>query len=419
MAVDLAIPLISNIKCAKLFVEAICRKYSFNTTEIDFKTTHKLVTFPGFLDIYSEWDEAKGIKFGLSSPVTSGISFSGIVSNHQVSHGMKFSNFMPYGRVGETLSESSMSVYMTTPLEPLDKLYGHMQSWVNPWPMVVELSGSELATVLYFVSLYGTPVHFTQVKTKCDLQLILMAKMKHLPVTCDVAVYNLFLSLDDNNGGRQGMERFLARRQDVEFLWENLECIDCLTSGKLISALEDKNTLLLDYSEIIGLLLTCVEDGRILYSELLNMIHENPKRIFHLHVSPGTLVTVEIDRPFVHSTGSNGNRSACFEHCTFGYVDKVVLEGKEVLYDGKSVPVDGSLQKRMQNLPALESLLPIKKAEVLGNANAGADDNLEARKVKAAVSILVPPKSPGMRAIGSIQQEKQNFLVQIESGQLQ
>jgi carbamoyl-phosphate synthase/aspartate carbamoyltransferase len=51
MAVDFAIPLITNVKCAKLFIEAIIRKPTFDITSVDFKTSHEAFTFPGLVSV--------------------------------------------------------------------------------------------------------------------------------------------------------------------------------------------------------------------------------------------------------------------------------------------------------------------------------------------------------------------------------
>ncbi|KAH8917440.1 isoaspartyl dipeptidase-like protein, partial [Atractiella rhizophila] len=49
MAVDFAVPLITNVKCAKLFVEAIIRKPTFELTNNDFKTSFDTILLPGFV----------------------------------------------------------------------------------------------------------------------------------------------------------------------------------------------------------------------------------------------------------------------------------------------------------------------------------------------------------------------------------
>ena len=43
MAVDLSIPLITNVKCAKLFVEALSRPHDFAISSVDYQTSHNIL----------------------------------------------------------------------------------------------------------------------------------------------------------------------------------------------------------------------------------------------------------------------------------------------------------------------------------------------------------------------------------------
>ena len=51
MAVDFAVPLITNVKVAKLLVEALVRKMPLNVSTVDAKTSHMTHVFPGLINI--------------------------------------------------------------------------------------------------------------------------------------------------------------------------------------------------------------------------------------------------------------------------------------------------------------------------------------------------------------------------------
>jgi carbamoyl-phosphate synthase / aspartate carbamoyltransferase len=51
MAVDFAIPLITNVKNAKLLAEALVRKLSLDVSSVDSKSSHTTHTFPGLINI--------------------------------------------------------------------------------------------------------------------------------------------------------------------------------------------------------------------------------------------------------------------------------------------------------------------------------------------------------------------------------
>ncbi|KAI1787477.1 hypothetical protein LXA43DRAFT_1028840 [Ganoderma leucocontextum] len=53
MAVDFAVPLITNVKVAKLLFEALVRKMPLEVSPVDFKTSHDTHTFPGLVNISS------------------------------------------------------------------------------------------------------------------------------------------------------------------------------------------------------------------------------------------------------------------------------------------------------------------------------------------------------------------------------
>ena len=51
MAVDYQIPLITNVKIAKILVEAMSRNYDLNVRNLDFQTSHRTVVLPGLVNV--------------------------------------------------------------------------------------------------------------------------------------------------------------------------------------------------------------------------------------------------------------------------------------------------------------------------------------------------------------------------------
>ncbi|KAF9148756.1 hypothetical protein BGX20_006230, partial [Mortierella sp. AD010] len=51
MAVDFSVPLITNVKCAKLFVEALARHKEIEIESVDYKASNRTVTLPGLINI--------------------------------------------------------------------------------------------------------------------------------------------------------------------------------------------------------------------------------------------------------------------------------------------------------------------------------------------------------------------------------
>eukprot|EP00834_Sanchytrium_tribonematis_P002870 NODE_98_length_20568_cov_1.409546.p1 type:complete len:1854 gc:universal NODE_98_length_20568_cov_1.409546:4642-10203(+) len=53
MAIDFAIPLITNIKCAKLFIEALYNKYDLQLMPFDVINTHQSIQIPGLVNVFT------------------------------------------------------------------------------------------------------------------------------------------------------------------------------------------------------------------------------------------------------------------------------------------------------------------------------------------------------------------------------
>ena len=51
MAVDYAIPLVTNVKNAKLLIEALARNISLDVSKIDAQTSHRIVSITGVVNI--------------------------------------------------------------------------------------------------------------------------------------------------------------------------------------------------------------------------------------------------------------------------------------------------------------------------------------------------------------------------------
>jgi carbamoyl-phosphate synthase/aspartate carbamoyltransferase/dihydroorotase len=95
---------------------------------------------------------------------------------------------------------------------------------------------------------------------------------------------------------------------------------------------------------ILPLLLTAVHDGKLTTDDIIEKLHTNPKRIFHLPDQPATWV--EVDENARYAIRAADLRSRCgwtpFEGWQVkGRVTRVVLRGKEAYRDGKVLAEKG------------------------------------------------------------------------------
>ena len=172
-------------------------------------------------------------------------------------------------------------------------LTAQFTSWPTSKPIVTDAKTTDLASVLLLASLYNRSIHITNVSSKEDLDLIKMAKDKGLQVSCDVAVHALFVSKNELNFP------FLPAKEDQEYLWANLDQVDCFSIGVLpyliAKACNVKIVPGLGIKEVIPLLLTAVRDGKFTIDDITAKFHDNPARIFNLPKQDAQVV-VDLDR---------------------------------------------------------------------------------------------------------------------------
>ncbi|TPX42235.1 hypothetical protein SeMB42_g02766 [Synchytrium endobioticum] len=362
MAVDFAIPLITNVKCAKLFVEALSRHKEFEISSVDYKTSHKTIILPGLISIQTfipniatpDTSEfalacrsalaggftmlclmpqggvlADSLKDKRTLAVAQGNCRAKALCDYALSVGASREN----SALLDGISADTTSLFVTFDAEkcPTLALAGtgdlaaHFRNWPKELPIVASARDSALASVLFLANIHSRSVHITNVYKHDDLSLIMLAKEKGVNVTCDVAVHNLFFTNEDLNSP------LLGTPQDVEALWDHLAFIDCFSIGPLLSYLkgEGKTKYTQGLEEGLPLLLTAVSQGRLTMEDIASRMHHNPRAIFDLPEQPETYIEVEVERRR-GGVVELGQRELPVD----GVVHRVVFRGETVFLDG-------------------------------------------------------------------------------------
>ena len=364
MAVDFAVPLITNVKCAKLFIEAIIRKPTFDITSVDYKTSHETHTFPGLISLqafvpgaaesgssdFADATEAavrggfsvvQMIPQGLTSAVEDEISLQRAQSN---ASGHAHCDYLfsvaatpdNASRLADAQAAGAKALFI-----PFNNFFGstnkvtsvaqHFAAWPADKPIVTDARATDLASILLLASLNNRSIHITGVSTRDDILLIALAKGKGLAVTCDVAIYALFFSQADFNVPA------LPTAEDQLALWENLATIDIFTIGVLPyevgQALGHSVSAKTGVEESLPLLLTAVSQGKLTLEDISLRLSENPRSIFGLPEQPQTYVEVEVNR---HSTFTTNGWSPLGGKAVSGAVHRVVINGHSVFLDGQN-----------------------------------------------------------------------------------
>jgi carbamoyl-phosphate synthase/aspartate carbamoyltransferase len=353
MAVDYSVPLLTNVKCAKLFIEALARHKDDQILNIDWKTSHTQAVLPGLFNIsaYLENSEefAAVSKASLSAGFTTISAFTQDVTSDssldKLSDIARKAAYTDYllnitataenaSKVGDYASDAA-AVYINTDLIGSGKV-SVFDSAFSSWPVsqlvVTDAKGTDLASILLLASLHNRVIHVSNVMSKGDLALIKMSKKKGLAVTCDVAIYSLFFHSEDFND-----TKLLPTKKEQETLWKNLSTIDCFTVGtvprKLAAEVGQQTDATAGIHEALPLLLGAVSQGRLTIKDISERLYDNPRAIFGISAQPDTSIEVVVDRKVTWPTDIN-NWSPLAGITVHGTIERIILNETTMLMDG-------------------------------------------------------------------------------------
>lgn len=365
MAVDFAIPLITNVKNAKLLAEALVRKLPLDVSSIDSKCSYLTHAFPGLINISAflprltlpgadDFEQATRasisagfttslvLPVGLDSAITNASLLEQVHAtaaesarcNYALSIAGKDSNVQVLDEeVRADVKSLYISFHGNLASPQISTVAAYFASWPQNKTIVTDARGSNLASVLLLASLHNRSVHITDVRNKDDLLLISLSKEKHLKVTCDVSVFALFFTQE-----QYSRPTSLPSAQDQEALWKNLDVIDAFSVGmlphQLAMELQESASAWSGAEETLPLLLTAVTSGRLTLEDIRVRLHDNPIRIFGLPEQATTHVEVVLGRRAQHQ-----NHSTCWsplqKSSVTGSLHRVVVHGKTLFLDGE------------------------------------------------------------------------------------
>ncbi|KAG0153759.1 hypothetical protein PDIDSM_2414 [Penicillium digitatum] len=394
MAVDYQTPLVTNVKNAKILIEAIARHFPLNIIPADYQTSHRTVVLPGLVNIAAF----------VPNLVCAGSSDFERVSKASIAGGFSMIRVMPVGvdssvtesrdlkivqqnaqgkalcdfniSVAATATNSDQIIQMTGEVGslfvPFNHLSGninkvatvtnHFSSWPSSKPLITDAKSTDLASILLLASLHSRNIHVMSVTSKEDISLIALSKEKGLKVTCDVSIYSLFLSREDFPACSS-----LPTAEDQTALWDHMSTIDVFAIGSLPFQLAGKEaTPESGIAEAIPLLFTAVAESRLTVEEITARLYDNPKKIFELHDQLDSSLEVEVDRPYVFQ---NPQAWSPFNGKTMrGSVQRVVFQGKTTCLDGEITKdavkgADMSTHRIVPTSPLQKPVTPMARPE--------------------------------------------------------
>ncbi|EEA21481.1 Carbamoyl-phosphate synthase [Talaromyces marneffei ATCC 18224] len=361
MAVDYQTPLVTNVKNAKILIEALSHQFELEILTIDHQTSHRTMVLPGLINIASfvpglvtpgskDFEQVtkasiaagftmiRVMPVGVDTSVTDAVALKAAQQNSKTGAYCDFNlsvaatatNAEQIGQVtGEVGALFIPFNHLSGNINKVAAVTSHFGAWPATKPMITDAKSTDLASILLLASLHNRNIHVLNVSSKEDINLIALSKEKGLKVTCDVSIYSLFLTQDDFPECT-----CLPTVEDQKALWEHLSTIDVFSIGTIPYQLAGKKASpTVGIADALPLLLTAASQNKLTLDDITTRLHDNPKRIFELHDQQDAFVEVEIDRPYVFDSGNvwspfNGKPMK-------GSVHRVVFQNKTSCLDGE------------------------------------------------------------------------------------
>lgn len=380
MAVDFSVPLVTDVKCAKLLVEALRMIGGAPDlkTHVDCVTSRRIVKLPGLIDVHvhvrepgathkEDWAScsaaalAGGVTLICAMPNTQPpvvdldsltlakeLAARGSRCDFAIFLGASTNNHAVLPELAPRAAALKMylnQTFSTLMLHDTTVWLKHLEAWPAHLPVCVHAEGQTTAAALMMAHLAARPIHVCHVALREEVMLIRSAKEKGMAVTCEVCPHHLFLTSEDlEQLGLKGEVRpKLASPADQQALWDNLDIIDCFATDHAPHTIEEKSSHqpppgFPGLESMLPLLLTAVTQGRLSMEDLVNKLHHNPRRIFHLPRQPRTYIEVDLDAQWTIPESppfSKARWTPFAGRKVTGRVQRVVLRGEVAYVDGQ------------------------------------------------------------------------------------
>src|SRR6266576_5683026 len=195
MAVDFAVPLITNVKNAKLLAEALVRKLPLDVSSVDSKSSHRTHTFPGLVNISAFVSNIAepgtkdlvaateaSISAGFTTAVFSPVGNASAIQDRQTFEQAR-DNLLGAAHCNYALSISASSCDVQSLDEELkveakslfipcrngigpgiSTVSAYFSAWPAERPIVTDAKGPALASLLLLTSLHNRAVHVMDVQ---------------------------------------------------------------------------------------------------------------------------------------------------------------------------------------------------------------------------------------------------------------
>jgi dihydroorotase len=192
---------------------------------------------------------------------------------------------------------------------------------------------------------YGQHLHVCHVPDPDDLLVIEAARQRGVAITCEVTPHHLFLSDEAlaSLGTLAMMKPPLVSPLRRDLFWERLNLVDLIATDHAPHTLDEKRGTAAPpgvpgLETTIPLLLGAVDQGRLAYDRMLELVHAAPLRVYGLAGPEDSQVVIDTSEGPYRLAGE-GYQSRCgwspfVGQPALGRVRSVRLRGRTVWDDG-------------------------------------------------------------------------------------
>ncbi|PRT56514.1 Protein URA2 [Wickerhamiella sorbophila] len=399
MAVDYAVPLVTNVKCAKLLFEAVLLQPDFAVSPIDSQLSNTVLQIPGglvnvgcYVPSYNKPDQIEQVlntslangfltnvmlpaaeDSALSSSFTLAAARSTLakigITDFLLTLAATESNSQQIGTLSQDAGALYMSFHSAQPLKNVSEVSAHFETWNVSKPIVTDGCGANLASVLLLASLYKCAVHVSNVRREEDLKLIQITRVSGLKVTCDVSIISLFISGDQIPAAKE----HLPSSADQTALWARLREIDVLSIGHVpaqVCEVLGIPSAVAGIKLAVPLLSAAVRDGHLTAQDIITKMSVNPRKVFGLTELTNASVEIDLDRPCELAEWATIQAAAKDNFRLCGSVDRVEFAGKVVALEGSLVGEqrlgqDAGVSQDMEDRPSVGKALADSRKAIM------------------------------------------------------
>ncbi|GIY47152.1 CAD protein [Caerostris extrusa] len=360
MAVNYAIPLITDVKCAKLLIESLhnIKNQPLMKPYIDCLTVSRMATLPGLIDVHVHLRDPgathkEDFASGTAAALAGGVTLVCAMPNTHppVIDKESFSLALQKAKVGARCDYALFAGATSNNAESLQNIHSlivGIKMYLNPtfgplqlhsledWkkcppelPLCVHAEGTTAAQAILLSVFMNRAIHICHVSTKDEILLIKDAKEK---------------------GAR--VKPPLGTIEDQNALWENMGVIDCFATDHaphtpLEKSKEDAPPGFPGLETMLPLLLTAVNEGRLTLEDIETKLYRNPRKIFNLPEQKDTYVEIDLDEEWVipaETSFSKAHWTPFTGRKVKGLVRRVVLRGEVAFVDGQVLSEPGTGQ---------------------------------------------------------------------------